>query len=606
MAFGPLTTGGDRPPPRPRQPIPFFGRLPKHYHARESDLKALRAKLRSKAQAVGVRGMGGIGKTVIAMALALDDTVRADFPDGVAWITFGRDARPEEKAAELFRSVANEQTSFKSVSEAQASLENLTRDLALLIVLDDVWEPEAADPFARLGPRCRALITTRDSRVLTRAGADRHDVGLLDAFAARDFLSQVCGLPGSETLPPQAEGVIRQCGRLPLALAAAGGMIRDPGDWADVLAALEAGDAEVFDTSWLPDQEQRNLAVVLRVSIDRLPTEAKTCFLACAAFREDVNIPEATLIRLWSSVARASFHAKRIADELERRSLLIRDDRSRYRIHDLYVDYLRHAAAPLAQRHAQLVDRYREVCGEDWANCPDDHYILQHLPWHLQQAGLADELRNILFDFSWMIHKLCHTNINALIDDYRTIIDFQEAKIIADALILSSHVLSNSPEELAKQLHGRLFASQGPMIDRLLQASRDHCGLSPVDGPYLTVPGLEIRRFEGHTNWVWAVAMLADGRRAVSASDDKTLRLWDLETGAMLRTFKGHTYNVRDVAVLLDGRRAVSGSLDKTMRLWDLETGAMLRTFKGHTDHVEAVAVLQDGRRAVSASQDGT
>ncbi len=116
--------------------------------------------------------------------------------------------------------------------------------------------------------------------------------------------------------------------------------------------------------------------------------------------------------------------------------------------------------------------------------------------------------------------------------------------------------------------------------------------------------GTCLRTFEGHTSFVNAVAVLPDGWRAISASQDKTLKLWDLETGACLRTLDGHISFVNAVAVLPDGRRAISASRDMTLKLWDLETGACLRTFKGHRKLVNAVAVLPDGRRAISASRD--
>jgi len=67
-----------------------------------------------------------------------------------------------------------------------------------------------------------------------------------------------------------------------------------------------------------------------------------------------------------------------------------------------------------------------------------------------------------------------------------------------------------------------------------------------------------------HTDWVTAVAVTPDGRCAVSASDDGTLKVWDIETGACLRTLVGHTGAVTSVAVTPEGRRAVSGSWDKT------------------------------------------
>jgi WD40 repeat protein len=102
------------------------------------------------------------------------------------------------------------------------------------------------------------------------------------------------------------------------------------------------------------------------------------------------------------------------------------------------------------------------------------------------------------------------------------------------------------------------------------------------------------------------VAVLADGRRALSGSWDNTLRLWDLATGETLRTLEGHTSPVNAVAVLADGRRALSGSYENTLRLWDLATGETLRTLNGHTNGVNAVAVLADGSRALSGSYDNT
>jgi len=81
---------------------------------------------------------------------------------------------------------------------------------------------------------------------------------------------------------------------------------------------------------------------------------------------------------------------------------------------------------------------------------------------------------------------------------------------------------------------------------------------------------------EGHTDAVDAVAVTPDGRRAVSASRDHTLRLWDLESGQTLRTLEDHTAYVLAVAVTPDGRRAVSASFDHTLRLWDLSSGQTL------------------------------
>jgi WD40 repeat protein len=85
------------------------------------------------------------------------------------------------------------------------------------------------------------------------------------------------------------------------------------------------------------------------------------------------------------------------------------------------------------------------------------------------------------------------------------------------------------------------------------------------------------------------VALTPDGRRAVSASDDRTLRVWDLATGAELARLTGHEDWVLAVALTPDGRRAVSASDDRTLRVWDMETGQ------------ELAVVALDGRPACVA-----
>jgi WD40 repeat protein len=59
------------------------------------------------------------------------------------------------------------------------------------------------------------------------------------------------------------------------------------------------------------------------------------------------------------------------------------------------------------------------------------------------------------------------------------------------------------------------------------------------------------------------------------------VRVWDLETGECLRTLEGHTRSIEAVALHADGRRALTGSMDKTVRVWDLETGKSLGTWGG-------------------------
>ena len=79
------------------------------------------------------------------------------------------------------------------------------------------------------------------------------------------------------------------------------------------------------------------------------------------------------------------------------------------------------------------------------------------------------------------------------------------------------------------------------------------------------------------------MAVTPDGQRAVSASEDQTLKVWDLDSGRELRTLTGHTGSVTAVAVTPDGQRAVSASGDETLKVWDLDSGRELRTLTGHS-----------------------
>jgi len=110
----------------------------------------------------------------------------------------------------------------------------------------------------------------------------------------------------------------------------------------------------------------------------------------------------------------------------------------------------------------------------------------------------------------------------------------------------------------------------------------------------------------GHFGFVLVVAVTPDGRTLVSGSRDRTVRVWNLETGKCRATLEGHAGHVLSIAVTPDGRTLVSGSSDRTVRVWDLETKKCRATLTGHIANVLAVAITPDGRTLVSGSSDRT
>src|SRR5258706_521878 len=110
----------------------------------------------------------------------------------------------------------------------------------------------------------------------------------------------------------------------------------------------------------------------------------------------------------------------------------------------------------------------------------------------------------------------------------------------------------------------------------------------------------------GHAESIWSVCYSPDGTRVVSGSSDKTIRIWDAESGTVIgEPLTGHTGGVNSVAYSPDGRHIVSGSSDNTIRIWDAETGnAVGNPLEGHSGEVLSVAYSPDGRYIISGSED--
>ncbi len=113
-----------------------------------------------------------------------------------------------------------------------------------------------------------------------------------------------------------------------------------------------------------------------------------------------------------------------------------------------------------------------------------------------------------------------------------------------------------------------------------------------------------MRTLAGHSDSVFAVAATPDGKHAVSASDDDTLKVWDLESGREVRTLAGHSDSVFAVAVAPDGKRVVSASHDQTLKVWDLESGMLLTSFAAEGP-VNCCAVAPCGTSVVAGDDAG-
>ena len=122
-------------------------------------------------------------------------------------------------------------------------------------------------------------------------------------------------------------------------------------------------------------------------------------------------------------------------------------------------------------------------------------------------------------------------------------------------------------------------------------------------GNLLSWPTLPLE-WTGHTMAVMSVSYSPNGVCIVTGSWDKTIRIWDAESGAVVgEPLMGHNWGVYSVAYSPDGHHIISGSYNHTIRIWDAKTGAAVSDpLKEHTLAVLSVAYSPDGHHIISRS----
>ena len=116
----------------------------------------------------------------------------------------------------------------------------------------------------------------------------------------------------------------------------------------------------------------------------------------------------------------------------------------------------------------------------------------------------------------------------------------------------------------------------------------------------------DLLTLEGHTGGVQRVSFSPDGSRVLTASLDKTAKVWDARSGALVCTLGGHTSGVNAASFSPDGLKVLTASLDKTAKVWDAKSGANIISLTGHTSALVGASFSPDGLRVLTVSYDKT
>jgi tetratricopeptide (TPR) repeat protein len=301
---------------------------------REQELAELRERLTdTNGQNVYcLTGMGGIGKTALAVRLA--HTLRDDFPDGVLWAN----AAASEPLAILdswAQAFDYDFSSLPDLDSRAASFRSVLADKKVLMILDNVWSADQIRPLLPGGSRCTVLLTTRDSDLAVALGGTEYQVSVLTALESRRMLTEIVGRERVQAESAFVDEICQLLGNLPLAVKISARRLASRRRWrlADLVERLRDEKNRLAELR-LRDQEVR---ASFAVSWEALDDTLRRIFALLVVF-------EGRLFRASALAAVAEVDRNKAEDHLfslGALSLVAEEGEKHYRQHPLLVDFAR-------------------------------------------------------------------------------------------------------------------------------------------------------------------------------------------------------------------------------------------------------------------------
>ncbi len=572
-----------------------------------------------RSDRIVIHGNPGTGKTTFTASVLRDEFIRRVYTDGIIWLTLGQNPDLVRLQAQLAVLMGAPYAIFQDPHQGRRVLRGLMAEKACLLVLDAVWEGEDARMFDCLGPKGMLLVVGRETGLVGSLQAQNVHLGPLTDVQSEDLFANAADL-AEKPFPRIAKQVLAQCEGLPLAIRLLGSVYKAyPNSGGEIIAQAAGMNMTPFAVR-MANYFFKPLIKGLDLAVKYLPVEIRERLNELAIFPPEVPLPVATLQTLWRAQGVDKATSQDIILFLIDRGLLQPDQRLKPTLAvcmpGAVSAYLRMTVGDLYGLHLQFVQAYGSL-----PPLPDG-YIMGNLIRHMLESNLYEQVRGLLVNFTYLARRLEDGGLAGLLEDYRLALSSPQLSlwdreqgsegllIIQTAIMLSAPQVGQNLRALAAQLMGRLLGYADPDVQKLLNSVRSSLKkrtLLPLSQS-LGWPGKhQLLNLLGHKGPVRSLVISLDGQLAVSASEDKTIRVWDLDSGQCRAVLTGHRDIVNCLAMTPDGQHLLSGSDDGDLILWNLQTampGRILREDLAEHGRLLAISGSADGRRVVASYGD--
>lgn len=484
--------------------------VPVHRETRDKVKLALVDAQRSaaaagKAATVFMRGVRGVGKSVLAATLVRDPVVTHLFNGGSAWLQLGCDAGEEDVCDAVVAmvdsllggafeaSVRTEMTLAGIVAQARSRIGSE----AALIVLDDAygrWGCEALEAVLAIvsGSSVVLITTTAD---VSSFMSSLHNAAIAFEVEIQRFMADSddnCMLFDSwmhgqledhdrARVDALKQVIINECRGLPLALAMAAGSISKSVDaWDTVAEALisarkdedDDGDGDGYDPS-------ATITALLDELLERGDFRFGAQMRALASLPRGAWVSLRTLGNLWDvddgsvkasarRLVKLSFGEYRLSDSVEQSAV-----RLNWHVANYCVGLV--CGEELAKSHEALLNKCAKrdllTASNWWCDALRDDYMRRRLCWHMVCAGALDDLRSLLCEYSWMTNRVATSSSYGLRIDLEMCISLLEQGEDSRGLV-GFRAVRNCLGELCRSRRGQSVdtANLAPILVTRLKA----------------------------------------------------------------------------------------------------------------------------------------